>query len=261
MKKYCFLILLLVCQDYVTAENFPVPDSFFVEEQENKPVYKSETLLIYKVSEHAYQHISYLNTQSFGKVPCNGMIVSSGKEAVVFDTPCDDETSLELINWIKDSLKSKIKAVIPTHYHIDNLGGLNEFHKHGIPSYAYHKTVQITKQSDCPQPQQSFNEHFELNVGKDKIYVDFLGEGHTCDNVIGYFPSENIMFGGCLIKEIGAGKGNLEEANVEDWAESVKKVKAKYPDTKWVIPGHGKSGGTELFEYTINLFEPAAYIN
>lgn len=85
--------------------------------------------------------------------------------------------------------------------------------------------------------------------------MDFLGEGHTCDNVIGYFPLEDIMFGGCLIKEVGAGKGNLAEANPDEWAETVKRVKAKYPNTKIVIPGHGKYGGMELLEYTITLFE------
>ena len=48
-----------------------------------------------------------------------------------------------------------------------------------------------------------------------------------------------------MLKEIGAGKGNLEDANVDDWAATVEKLKAQYPDTKIVIPGHGKSGGTE----------------
>ncbi len=40
------------------------------------------------------------------------------------------------------------------------------------------------------------------------------------------------MFGGCLIKEEGAGKGNLAEANVEEWPNTVRKVKMKYPEVK-----------------------------
>ncbi len=63
------------------------------------------------------------------------------------------------------------------------------------------------------------------------------------------------MFGGCLIKESGAGKGNLEDANTTDWSLTVTKLKEKYPTTKTVIPGHGKSGGTELLDYTIQLFQ------
>ena len=219
-----------------------------------KIVYSSETMSIKQISEHVYQHISYLDVTGFGRVLCNGMIVYSKDEAVVFDTPINDQASLELIDWITKMLNCKIITVIPTHYHVDNLGGLQEFHKQGIPSYAHQRTILITKESDLPQPQQGFNNHLELNVGNEKVYIDFLGEGHTCDNVIGYFPSEEVMFGGCLIKEMGSGKGNLEEANIKEWSKTVRVVKKKYPNTKKVIPGHGKTGGIELLDYTIDLF-------
>lgn len=243
MKKIIYILILsCILTNCLQANN-------------KKELYKSETLLIYKLSDHVYEHISYLDTESYGKVSCNGMIVSSNAEAVIFDTPTNDAASLELIEWTTKKLNNKIIAIIPTHYHEDNLGGLNEFHKHGIPSYAYQKTIQITKEKNYPQPQHGFDQSFELKVGNEKIVAEFLGKGHTCDNIIGYFPAENIMFGGCLIKALGSGKGNLEEAKPEDWPESVKKVKSKYPETKTVIPGHGESGGTELFDYTIKLFE------
>lgn len=219
-----------------------------------KEVYKSETLSILQLSEYVYTHISYLDTENFGRVVCNGMIVCNKNEAVIFDTTCDGESSAELINWVSEILKSKITAIIPAHYHADNLGGLNEFHRRGIPSYALQKTIHIAEEYDYPLPQHGFDSSLELEVGGEKLIVDFLGEGHTCDNVIGYFPLENIMFGGCLIKEAGVRKGNLDEANTNEWPETVRRVKAKYPDTKKIIPGHGKSGENELFDYTIELF-------
>jgi hypothetical protein len=37
----------------------------------------------------------------------------------------------------------------------------------------------------------------------------FFGEGHTKDNVVAYFLSEKILFGGCLLKELEASKGYL----------------------------------------------------
>ncbi len=218
-------------------------------------VYKSESLIISRISGHAYRHITYLNTVDYGKVPCNGMIVCYKNEAVVFDTPTDDKVSAELIDWITKSLDCKITAVIPTHYHIDNLGGLEEFHRHGIPSYAYKKTIEKTKNLKLPLPQNSFDSVLELRVGNKKIYAEYVGEGHTCDNIIGYFPLDKIMFGGCLIKEKGAGKGNLAEASPDKWSETVSKVKQKFPETITIIPGHGKPGGKELFDYTISLFK------
>jgi len=217
--------------------------------------YQSESLSIRKISNHVYEHTSFLTTQDFGKVPCNGMIILDDNEVVVFDTPADDQTSEELINWIENTLHGKITAIVSTHFHDDCLGGLNEFHKHNIPSYAYKYTIDQAKERQLVQPQNQFDEFLELPVGNKKVYAEFMGEGHTRDNIIGYFPEEKIMFGGCLIKEIGAGKGNLEDANVTDWPETVKKVKAKYPQAKIIIPGHGKSGGEELLDYTINLFK------
>lgn len=243
MKKLLYLLILTAlvtgCKKTIQSEE----------------IYKSENLKIIKLSDHIYEHISYLQTQTYGKVSCNGMIVTYRDEAVVFDTPADDETSKELIGWIINTLGAKITAIIPTHYHADNLGGLNEFHSNGIPSYALQKTIKITQENDLIQPQNSFDNFLELKVGNEKVYVDFLGGGHTCDNTIGYFPAEDILFGGCLIKENGAGKGNLEEARIDEWPETIRKIKTKYPNTRWIIPGHGKAGGIELLEYTINLFE------
>ena len=220
-----------------------------------KEVYKSETLVINQISERVYQHISFLGLKDFGKVPCNGMIIANDNEAVIFDTPTDNETSSELIEWVTESLKCKITAVVPTHYHNDNLGGLDEFHRQGISSYAYNKTIQIAKENALPEPQHGFDKYLELRVGSEKVNIEFFGAGHTRDNIVGYFPMEDILFGGCLIKEVGAGKGNLAEANVEEWSETVRKVKEKYPKVKMIIPGHGELGGIELLDYTINLFD------
>ncbi|MCG2459622.1 hypothetical protein K8352_02540 [Flavobacteriaceae bacterium F89] len=74
------------------------------------------------------------------------------------------------------------------------------------------------------------------------------------DNIVGYFPDDNSVFGGCLIKEVGTTQGFLGDAHIKDWPATAEKLKQQYPDAKIVIPGHGKQGGTELFDYTITLF-------
>ena len=60
--------------------------------------YTSNNIIIKKIKDHVYQHTTFLETEDFGKVPCNGMIVFDGKEAIIFDTPVDDSTSEELIS-------------------------------------------------------------------------------------------------------------------------------------------------------------------
>jgi metallo-beta-lactamase class B len=155
-------------------------------------------------------------------------------------------------------MKCKVNGVVATHFNADCVGGIAAFHKNNIPSYASNKTLELLKAKGSTLPRNGFVDSLELNVGDQKVYAQFVGEGHTKDNVIGYFPNDKVMFGGCLIKEVGAGKGNLEDTNVAAWPETVKSVKAKYPQAFLVIPGHGKAGGHELFDYTVKLFEGKA---
>lgn len=241
-----FLLLLLATSLY----------SCTVKKDVQRPLsYKSEEIEVRQISDHVYQHISYLKTNDFGNVSCNGMIVVDNNEVVIFDTPAEDKASSELISWIEKSLQSKVKAVVVTHFHDDCLGGINTFHSRGIPSIANERTIALAKEKSLPVPQTGFTDKKTLTIGTQAVILDYAGEGHTRDNIIGYFPGEDIMFGGCLIKEDGAGKGNLSDANTDDWPATVSLLKTKYPKTRVVIPGHGKTGGPELLDYTINLFK------
>ncbi|CDN75361.1 subclass B1 metallo-beta-lactamase [Elizabethkingia anophelis] len=221
----------------------------------NKIVYQTDQLIITQISENSFVHTSFLQTNDFGNVPCNGLIVRNNKEVVIYDTPTDDNGSEELIKWISEKLNAKINAIIPTHFHKDCLGGLQAFHNHKIPSYANIKTIELAKENNYTVPEKGFENALYLNVGNEKTITKFFGEGHTKDDVVGYFPSENIMFGGCLIKELQANKGYLGDANVEAWSNTVLKVKDEYPNVKIVVPGHGKFGNKRLLDYTIKLFK------
>jgi metallo-beta-lactamase class B len=219
-------------------------------------VYQSSMLVVRKMSPHIYRHISYLQTNDFGKVECNGMVAVNGGKAVIFDTPANDSASLELINFVNKDLHSVITAVIPTHFHDDCVGGLKTFGEHHIPAYAFDKTMAILKKEGNKNVSllKGFADSLTLDIGDQKVYAIFLGEGHAKDNIVGYFPGDSVLFGGCLIKELGGSKGFLGDANVKAWPATVLKVKQKYPAAAIVIPGHGKPGGTELLDYTMNLF-------
>jgi metallo-beta-lactamase class B len=218
-------------------------------------VYKSKDLIITQITENAFRHISFKQTNDFGYVPCNGLIVRNRDETIVFDTPTNDKSAEALIKWIKETLRCKINAIIPTHFHDDCLGGLKAFHEKGIPSYAYFKTIDLAKENNYVVPKNSFRDSLILKVGDENIIAQFFGEGHTKDNVVGYFPSENALFGGCLIKELDASKGYLGDANVTAWSSTVEKVRKAYPNVKTVVPGHGDFGNKKLLDYTINLFK------
>ncbi|MBX2917462.1 MAG: subclass B1 metallo-beta-lactamase [Cyclobacteriaceae bacterium] len=247
MKQLLFGILLLVaaCSTKNKSTLTAVPDDI---------VYKTDTLVIKKLSDKVYQHISFLNTESFGRVECNGMIVINGNEAIVFDTPTDDAGTTALLNYLATQNKA-VKAVVATHFHNDCVGGLQEFHARGIPSYANSLTIQLIKEkAEGNIPQNGFDQELELEVGQQPVITTFIGNGHTRDNVVAYFPEQQALFGGCLVKEVGASKGYLGDADTLMWSGTIAKLKAKYPHLKVVIPGHGNPGGAELLDYTEKLF-------
>lgn len=220
-----------------------------------KKIYESKDLVITQISENSFIHTSFKQTNDFGNVPCNGLIVKDHNETIVFDTPTQDKSSEELIRWINEKLHAKINAIIPTHFHDDSLGGLMAFHKHNIPSYSYAKTIELAKENNFVIPENDFNDSLVLKVGDKDVTAKFFGEGHTRDNFVGYFPGENILFGGCLLKELEAGKGYLGDANISAWSKTVEKVKKEYPNVKVVVPGHGDYGDGKLLDYTIDLFK------
>ena len=224
------------------------------DELKSKEVYKSNDLIITQITENSFIHTSFKQTNDYGNVPCNGLVVRNNNEVIVFDTPTNDKNSEELIKWIKETLHCKINAIIPTHFHDDCLGGLKTFDKNDIPSYAFYKTIKLANENNFVIPKNSFRDSLFLKVGNENIIARFFGVGHTKDNIVGYFPSENVMFGGCLIKELDAGKGYLGDANVADWSSTVEKVRNEYQDVKIIVPGHGEYGNKQLLDYTINLF-------
>jgi metallo-beta-lactamase class B len=223
--------------------------------KKNGQLLDTEALKTQPLTEGVYVHISYLQTETWGLVPCNGMVYVHGGEAIVFDTPTDSATSETLIHLIENDWKKRIKAVVINHFHADCLGGLGAFHRHKIPSYANQLTIELAKAAgEQVLPQHGFEQSLMLTCGDRKVENRFFGEGHTRDNIVSYLPSEKALFGGCLVKSMDAGKGYLGDANTATWSATVEAVKRAYPDAKFVVPGHGDAGGVELLDFTAKLF-------
>lgn len=217
-------------------------------------VYQSENLILTEILPGVIQHVSYLETESFGKVSCNGMILIDENQAIVVDASTNIPSSKELLEYFHKN-QIQILGVVPTHFHEDCVAGLNLFHEEKIPSYANFRTIEILKNQSKPLPQIGFQEELTLSFGTQKLELVYLGQGHTRDNIVAYYPEKQILFGGCLLKEMGASKGNLEDTNQEEWPATIQKIQHNFPRIQIIIPGHGNIGGKELLEYTYQLFQ------
>lgn len=221
--------------------------------QADSLVYESNSLKIKQISDHTFIHISYLDTEQYGKVACNGMFVVNDKEAVVLETPINEQVSEELIHWIEEKRHASIKAVLVHHFHVDCLGGLSAFHQRNIPSYSNQQTIELVMAGN-EAPLYAINTGHQTEIGDQTISSHYFGPAHTDDNIISFYHGELVLFGGCMIKAMGGAKGNLADADVAEWSKTVEKIKTVIPEIKVVVPGHGSEGGMELLDYTIKLF-------
>jgi len=211
--------------------------------------------LIY-LQDSVFVHVTWHHLDDFGRFPSNGLIVIRNGQALIIDTPMDNDKTERLTNYLKESMSVDLVKLIIGHFHDDCLGGLGYLESIGIESIANAKTIKKCKEIGLPVPSTSFTDSLTFDFNGEQIECRYFGAGHSFDNITVWIPSEKILFGGCLIKSIDSnGLGNLSDAVVDDWGMTVEKVLKEYPEIKTVIPGHGDFGGIELLTHTIELVD------
>jgi glyoxylase-like metal-dependent hydrolase (beta-lactamase superfamily II) len=71
-----------------------------------------------------------------------------------------------------------------------------------------------------------------------------------------WFPEEQLLFGGCLVKAMDANEiKGVADSDLAGWLPAVRRLQERYPETLWVVPGHGNCGGPELLQHTAILLE------
>lgn len=246
--------VLLICQKYLLLIFCLLTSSLAISQTPGTIHSLAPDLEVEVISEHVFLHRSYLDSPQYGRVPCNGMVSVDSAKALIFDTPTTPELTGLLLDWLQDSLKVQVLGVVVTHFHEDCLGGLAEVHRRAIPSIAHRKTQKLAKQTGASVPEIGFVRFLDLEVGGRPVVCKHLGEAHTVDNIVVWLPLDQTLFGGCMVKSVNAGKGNLNDANVAAWPTTLAAVKAAFPQVTTIIPGHGAPGGPELLDYSIQLF-------
>jgi metallo-beta-lactamase class B len=242
MKKILFVILVCCISLSMSAQSG------------YKTIKISKNLEFIQISKDAYIYVSIAEMRKFGLVASNGLIIISNHKAFLLNTPINDKLTEEMVKAITDSLHVKITGFIPNHFHADCMGGLKYLKSIGVKSYACQKTIDLARKKGLPIPQQGFKDSLLLKFGNKELYCYYPGEGHAPDNIVVWIPSEKILFGGCMIKDVKSeGLGNLSDANLKEWPNTVSKVYTKFKDARIVIPGHGAWGGTELITHTLYL--------
>jgi metallo-beta-lactamase class B len=188
-----------------------------------------------------------------GRLDCNHLIVLDGRDMVLINTPASDSLTTIMLNLLENKFRRKITKVIVSHFHKDSSGGLRETSKRGITSYGLDLTNNLLR-SENKKLDVVFKD--SMTISPQSIHLDlfYFGAGHSIDNILIWVPGDKILFGGCLLKSLEAkDKGNIKDADLHAWPETIKKVKARFKDARIVIPGHMAIGDSLLFEQTLRL--------
>jgi metallo-beta-lactamase class B len=203
-----------------------------------------------------YVHVTWHTQGDYGRFPSNGLMVIRNGQALMVDTPMDNDKTERLTRYLKDSMSVDLVKLIIGHFHNDCMGGLEYIQRMGVESVANVLTIEKCRETGLPVPSTPFSGSMVFDFHGEQIDCRYFGAGHSSDNITVYIPGKRVLFGGCLVKAMPSrGLGNLSDAVVSHWESTIEKVIKAYPAVETVIPGHGPYGGAELLSHTIKLVE------
>jgi len=226
---------------------------------EGQSIRVSDDVTLQPIAPGVWVHTTYFEVPDYGRTGANGLVVVSGEEAVLIDLPWTDAQTAALFDWVAENSGATVKAVVPTHFHRDCMGGLAEAHRRGAISYGLDKTIAFARKDHLPVPKCPFQFRTTVRCGTEMILLAHLGAGHSTDNIVAWLPKQRVLFGGCLVKALDAQSlGNTSDGDLAAYPTTLKKVKGAYPSARVVVPGHGDWGGPELIDHTLKLCTKSA---
>jgi metallo-beta-lactamase class B len=194
------------------------------------------------------------NLYKGAQIPANGMYVVTSKGVIMIDSPWDTTQFQPLLDSIKARHHKDVALCIATHFHEDRTGGLEYYRKQGIKTYTTRQTDELSKAEGGKRAEFLIDKDTVFTIGQYSFQTYYPGQGHAPDNIVIWFEKEKILYGGCLIKSVEDNNlGNLGDANVKQYAATVKKVQQKCKAPRFVIPGHNGWINTKSLEHTLKM--------
>src|SRR5579872_961459 len=188
--------------------------------------------------------------------PANGMYVVTKKGVVVIDSPFDTTQFQPLLDSIRLKHHQPVVLCIATHFHNDRTAGLGFFRSKGIATYTSRRTDELSLQNGMHRAEFVFDHDTTFSVGGYTFSTFFPGEGHTRDNIVLWFPRDKVLYAGCLVKSVEAADiGNIADANVKMYPQTIRKLQQTYPYPAYVIPGHQGWESVQAVEHTLELLQ------
>ncbi|TXK33744.1 subclass B1 metallo-beta-lactamase [Pontibacter qinzhouensis] len=220
------------------------------------PAYAQELKLeVKELAPQVWVHTSFgvFGGQTF---PSNGLIVATVDGVLLIDTAWGEEQTEQLLNWVQENLQQPVKMCLVTHAHDDRMGGIAVLQQQQIPVLSSALTAELAPGKNLGMPDPRLAVGKKQKMGGQQFEAYFPGAGHSPDNLVVYLPKQQILFGGCLVKDVTATNlGNLADADLQSWPQAIRQLQQRYPKTKTVVPGHGPCSNTSALDHTLELLQ------
>lgn len=245
----CAAFLLSACG----GTEVPAPkgeDSFLTKLQADYPVTLS------KIADNVWVHTTNYTLPGQNPIPSNGLVVVDGEDVILIDGAWGELATLSLLEKVKAETGIAVTKMVVTHHHMDRTAGVDAAEWQGIQVFTHPDTPVLAAKSGFPVPNTSVAglkaPKSRTKVGS--VEVAYPGHGHSQENLVVYIPEAGVLYAGCTVRGAGVKSlGNISDADLTKWTESLQWVKATYPEAKIVVPGHGKGANLSLVDATLAL--------
>lgn len=223
---------------------------------QHQPMPDSSTVKLKHIAPGVWMHTSYHLYKEM-LVPSNGLIVKTNDHLLLVDTAWGVSSTKKLLTIIDKKIGLPVQKAIVTHFHNDRTAGVDFLEAHGIEVYTHPLTPTLAKEVGNPVPNHVLRKLKKPGsaIKFGPVEVFYPGPAHARDNIVVWVPNRHIIYGGCAIRNLETTTlGNTADADVTNWPTAIKRIQTRYSDIEIVVPGHGKPGGPELLEHTLQLF-------
>lgn len=200
-----------------------------------------------------YIYTTY-NTFQGAHVRANGMYLITQNGVVMFDTPWDTTQFQPLLDSIKLKHHKDVILSLVTHWHSDKTAGLDYYRQKGVKTYATALTDELSKKNDMKRAEFIMAKDTVFTVGQYSFETNYPGPGHTEDNIVIWFAKEKILYAGCLVKGVDTDNlGYLGDGNAAQYETTLKNIKRKFSDPKFIIISHSDWHNINSLNHSIRM--------
>lgn len=161
------------------------------------------------------------------------------------------ETARLLDAEIRKVTDKPVREVVNTNYHPDRAGGNAYWKKNGASIVATSLTRDLMEREwdvvvkwtragipdypDLPVTMPTDVRAADYALQDGRVQVFYLGPSHTRDGVFVYFPEQEVLYGGCIIKEQ---LGNLTFADVAVYPTTLQRLQQRRLSIRTIVAGH-----------------------